>query len=99
MADLFIDGPMLERVKSNFKHIEDLLNGPAKTMKNVDGTNMGPAKLRERLQDFGEEWGYGIDQLGEFSASAVDALQNIADAFGEADTNLADALENAGKEK
>ncbi|MCD9197095.1 hypothetical protein [Aeromicrobium wangtongii] len=36
MADLVIDGPMLEHVKANFKNIADLLGQPARTMKNVD---------------------------------------------------------------
>jgi hypothetical protein len=98
MADLFIDGAMLERVKSNFKNIEDLLNGPARTMKSIDASEAGPSTLKDRIRDFGEDWGYGIGQLGEFSGSVVDSLQAIADAFDEADTNLADALENAGKE-
>lgn len=98
MADLFIDGPMLEHVKANFKNIEDLLGQPARTMKNVDASDVGPSTLRDRIRDFGHDWGYGIEQLGKFSGSAVDALQNIADAFDAADTDLASSLENAGKE-
>ena len=36
-----------------------------------------------------------IEQLGEFSASVVEALDSISEAFTEADANLAAALEDA----
>ena len=95
MADLYIDGAMLARVKDDFRHIESLLAGPARRMKSVDGRHLGPDALVQRVNEFGDEWGYGIEQLGKFSGSVVKALQSIEDAFDEADTNLAAALDDA----
>lgn len=94
-SDLYIDGAMLERVKTNFKNIENLLRGPSRAMKELDANEVGPKKLEERMDDFSDDWDYGIGQLGEFADSVVEALQSIADAFKEADDNLAAALNDA----
>ena len=94
-SDLYIDGEMLARVRSNFSRIEDLLGRPASQMRSVDGRDAGPSALVSKLNDFGHEWQYGIEQLGEFSSSVVDALDSIADAFEKADADLAAALDEA----
>ncbi|GAA1476376.1 hypothetical protein GCM10009623_08220 [Nocardioides aestuarii] len=94
-SDLYIDGEMLSRVRDNFSRIEDLLGGPASQMRSVDGRDAGPSALVSRLNEFGHEWQYGIEQLGEFSSSVVDALDQIARAFESADADLAAALEQA----
>jgi hypothetical protein len=56
VSDLYIDGPMLERVKGSFRRIEDLLSGPARQMRTVAGAQMGPSALVDRVNEFGEEW-------------------------------------------
>ncbi|KHL11251.1 UNVERIFIED_CONTAM: hypothetical protein LK11_42790 [Mumia flava] len=98
MSDLSIDGAMLVRVRSTMKQIEDLLSAPAKRMKDVDAADLGPSELVERVNAFGDEWSYGIEQLGEFSGSMVEALDAIQEAFDAADTDLANALNDAEKE-
>lgn len=86
---------MLSRVRANLASVTDLLTGPARRMAEVDGRAMGVAELEQRMDEFGEEWEYGIGKLGEFSDSAVDALDQISQAFEEADDNLANALNEA----
>jgi hypothetical protein len=49
------------------------------------------------MDEFGDEWAYGIDKLDGFAGSAAEALDRIAQAFHEADTSLARALREAGK--
>lgn len=95
MSDLYIDGAMLQRVKTSFQNIEELLKGPGRAMKQLDANQVGPGDLEKRMDEFGEEWDYGFEQLGEFAGSAVDALQSIDDAFQEADASLAAALNEA----
>lgn len=95
MPDLYIDGAMLTRVRGNLASIRDLLERPARRMAEVDGRAMGVAELEQRMDEFGDEWEYGIDKLGEFAESAVDALDQISQAFDEADTDLANALNEA----
>jgi hypothetical protein len=96
MADLYIDGAVLERVRSSFRNITDLLGGPARSMRSVDGREIGPSPLESKVREFGSEWEYGISQLGEFSSSVVEALDAIQQSFEEADVNLAQALRDAG---
>lgn len=95
MSDLYIDGAMLRRVQDNFRRIEDLLSRPARQMREVTGRHVGPSRLVDRVNEFGEEWEHGIGQLGEFSGSVVESLQAISDVFEETDTNLANALNDA----
>ena len=93
--DLYIDGAVLRRVRTNLGRIETLLERPASDMKALDGSELGPARLRARVNEFADGWAYGIQQLGEFTASAVDALNSIEEAFARADTDLASALNDA----
>lgn len=95
MTDLYIDAAMLARVRSSFRDIEQLLTGPGRAMRQLDSSDVGPAVLRRRLHEFGDEWAYGIDQLGEFSGTVVEALDRIEQAFEEADVELAAALREA----
>jgi hypothetical protein len=96
-ADLFVDGDFLVDVQSDFKNIEDLLGDTLRAMRNIDTSQIGPAPLRSRVNEFGDEWSYGVGQLGEFTGAVVDALQTIKDGFEETDTHLADALNEAAK--
>ncbi|WP_346622062.1 hypothetical protein [Blastococcus montanus] len=96
MSDLYIDGAMLARVRSDLGTIGDLLAGPAREMRAVTGSAMGAPALARRMDEFGDEWSYGIERLGGFAAGAADALARIDEAFRAADTALGDALRRAG---
>lgn len=95
MSDLYIDGAMLARVRENFRRIESMLDAPGRDMRSLDAHEVGHPDLENRMDEFGSEWEYGIQQLGEFAGSAVTALDTIDDAFREADTDLAGALNDA----
>ena len=95
MSDLYIDGAVLARVRSNLANIRDLMETPAREMREVTGSAMGAQSLARRMDEFGDEWSYGIGKLGEFAGSAVEALDSVEQAFEDADTNLAQALRQA----
>ncbi|MET0450105.1 MAG: hypothetical protein ABW004_16960 [Aeromicrobium sp.] len=97
-SDLYIDGAMLERVRKSLTDVQDILSAPGRAMGSIDWEAMGNPHLAETVQEFGDEWQYGIEQLGKYSDGAVEALDAIRDAFDQADTDLADAL-NAAKEE
>jgi len=99
MSDVYIDGEMLARVKQSFRSIETLLEQPTNDMRTVQGAAVGPPVLVSRVRDFGHEWGYGIEQLAEFSTGAVEALTSIEAAFEAADADLAQALTDAANEE
>ncbi|RBY95915.1 hypothetical protein DQ237_12305 [Blastococcus sp. TF02-8] len=98
MSDLYIDGAMLTRVRSNLSNICELMTQPAREMMEVTGSAMGASALARRMDEFGDEWSYGIGKLGEFAGGAVEALDRIAQAFEAADTALAGALQQAAEQ-
>ncbi len=98
MSDVYIDGAVLARVRSNLTGIRDLMEGPAREMRDVDGVAMGAPALVRRMDEFGSEWAYGIQKLGSFAGDAASALHKVEQAFDEADASLAQALRDAGTE-
>jgi hypothetical protein len=97
VSDVYIDGAVLARVRSNLGDIRDLMQTPARQMREVTGSAMGARDLARRMDEFGDEWAYGIEKLGGFAAHAVDALDRIEQGFRDADTSLAQALGQAGE--
>ncbi|MEV2253143.1 hypothetical protein AB0I94_21610 [Streptomyces sp. NPDC050147] len=89
MSDLSVDYAVLNRVKHNLDHIAHLMKQPGRDMEKVSGDAMGARELAERMDDFGEEWSYGIKQLTKFSGKASDALLKIKKAFEDLDDELA----------
>jgi hypothetical protein len=98
VSDVYISAEVLSRVRSNLGSIRQLMERPARAMREVTGSAMGAAALARRMDEFGNEWSYGIDKLGDFAGVAVEALDRIEHAFEEADTALAQALWNASHE-
>jgi hypothetical protein len=96
VSDVYIDGAVLARVRANLADIRSLMETPAREMRDVTGSAMGARDLARRMDEFGDEWAYGIGKLAEFAGSAVEALDQIERAFEDADTELARALREAG---
>lgn len=99
MSDLYIDNAMLQRVRNNLAHIDELLAKPAKAMEAVDVRAMGASELEKRMDSFGDEWNYGIKQLQKFSRTAVKALDKIEEKFTGLDQELAKQLGKAAMKK
>ncbi|GAA2122310.1 hypothetical protein [Streptomyces synnematoformans] len=97
MSDLYVDGDMLDSVRHDLLHIVKVLKKPGEEMEQLDGTDMGVTKLASRMDDFGDEWSYGIKQLAKFSDRAADALLEIKKSFAGLDDDLARALQEGGK--
>lgn len=53
--------------------------------------------LRAKLREFGDEWSYGIGKLGEFSAAASEALDQVQQAFRDVEDELAAALDETAR--
>jgi hypothetical protein len=99
VADLYVDGAVLDQVRDHLIHMRDLLEKPARKMGNVDAKVMGADDLVKRMADFDHEWQYGIGKLAQFSHDAAQALDQIKKTFEQADVNLAQALTNAAQKK
>ncbi|WP_328552951.1 MULTISPECIES: hypothetical protein [unclassified Streptomyces] len=92
MSDIRIDFDVLDRVRRDIKHIGELMEGPGKEMDEVDGDSMGVSMLAARMNDFGDEWSYGIKQIKKFSGAAVKELDKIKRAFEQLDDKLDEEL-------
>lgn len=92
MSDIRIDFDVLDRVRRDIKHIGELMEGPGKEMDQVDGDSMGVSMLAARMNDFGDEWSYGIKQIKKFSGAAVKELDKMKRAFEHLDDKLAAEL-------
>ncbi|MBE8477028.1 hypothetical protein [Streptomyces justiciae] len=99
MSDLYIDGEMLNRVRHNLRHIDELFSKPIHAMAEIDAKAMGASQLERRMEEFGDEWSYGIKQLRKFSKGAVKTLDTIEKTFDQLDLDLAAALSKAAKKK
>ncbi|MEV7884230.1 hypothetical protein ACWD3I_37355 [Streptomyces sp. NPDC002817] len=99
MSDLYIDGEMLNRVRHDLRHIDELFSKPIRAMADIDAKAMGASQLEQRMEDFGEEWSYGIKQLRKFSKGAAKTLDTIEKTFDQLDLNLAEELSKAAKKK
>lgn len=96
MADLYIDAAALQRLRANLANIRELLERPGRELAAMDSRGVGPENLCSRMGEFGDEWSYGIGQLGKFSESAVTALDQIERVFADVDNKLAQALRPQG---
>lgn len=96
MADLYIDAAVLQQMRENLASIRALLERPGRQLAVMDSAGVGPENLRSRMGEFGDEWSYGIGQLGKFSESAVTALDQVERVFADVDAKLAQALRPQG---
>lgn len=93
MVDLFVDWDVLARSRERLRSIEDLLSQPCRELAALPTEAVAQDDLRDKMQEFGDEWSYGIGKLGEYSGSAVEALEQIRDAFESLDDDLTKSIE------
>ncbi|NUV54856.1 hypothetical protein G6W51_18425 [Streptomyces coelicolor] len=99
MSDLSADYATLNRVRHNLDHIAELMKKPGREMEQVTGDAMGVPELAKRMDDFGDEWSFGIKQLTKFSEKASKALVKVKESFEKLDHELAEAGRKQGKNK
>jgi uncharacterized protein YukE len=97
VSDLSVDYEVLNRVRHNLDHIAHLMKKPGREMERVSGDSMGVPELAKRMDDFGDEWSYGIKQLTKFSGKASKALLKIKESFEKLDDDLAQANKKQDK--
>ncbi|MEU2596422.1 hypothetical protein [Streptomyces hirsutus] len=95
MSDIYIDFDVLKRVRGNIERIGEIMERPGREMEEVDGASMGVDMLASRMNDFGDEWSYGVKQIKKYSGAAVKTLDKMQKAFEEMDETLAKELRKA----
>ncbi|MEV5813956.1 hypothetical protein ACFW4O_02640 [Streptomyces mutabilis] len=99
MSDLTLDDTVFHHLKTTFSSISDRMEATRRTLRGTDASAVGEAKLIEDVQDFADEWGYGIKQLGKHTHGAVKMINTIGDTFGKLDLDLAASLKAARTKK
>jgi hypothetical protein len=91
-SDLYLDYDLLRATRDDIRNVADLMERPCQAMADVGGPSMGVARLVERMDDFGDEWEYGIGQLRDLAGGAADALDQVLRAFQAIDEGLEESL-------
>ncbi|MFF0140071.1 hypothetical protein ACFYRN_26890 [Streptomyces sp. NPDC005227] len=92
MSDLRLEDTIFEDLKKTFSSISDRMESTRRTLRGTDASAVGESKLVEDVQEFADDWGYGIKQLGKHTQGAVKMIDKIADSFGKLDLDLAESL-------
>ncbi|MEU2994046.1 hypothetical protein ACPCAJ_26860 [Streptomyces griseoincarnatus] len=92
MSDLTLEDTVFESLKKTFSSISDRMEDARRSLRGADASAVGESKLVEDVQDFADEWGYGIKQLGKHTHGAVKMINTIGKTFGDLDLELAQSL-------
>lgn len=92
MSDLILDDTVFHSLKKTFSSISDRMEDARRSLRGTDASAVGESKLVEDVQDFADEWGYGIKQLGKHTQGAVKMINTIGKTFGDLDLELAQSL-------
>ncbi|MEU1262831.1 hypothetical protein ACFUZA_07835 [Streptomyces cellulosae] len=99
MSDLTLDDTVFHSLKKTFSSISDRMEDARRSLRGTDASAVGESKLVEDVQDFADEWGYGIKQLGKHTHGAVKMINTIGKTFGDLDLELAQSLKVKKKGK
>ncbi|EST30571.1 hypothetical protein [Streptomyces roseochromogenus] len=92
MSDLRLEGTIFEDLKRTFSTIADRMDTARRTLRNTDGSVVGPPDLVNDVHAFADDWGYGIKQLGKHNQNAIKMINNIGSSFGQLDQQLAESM-------
>ncbi|MET9893342.1 hypothetical protein ABZZ47_24625 [Streptomyces sp. NPDC006465] len=92
MSDLRLEDTIFEDLKKTFSDISDRMETTRRTLRGANASAVGESKLVEDVQDFADDWGYGIKQLGKHTHGAVKMINKIGDSFSKLDLDLAESL-------
>jgi len=92
MSDLRLEDTVFQDLRKTFSTISDRMDATRRTLRGTDASAVGQGKLVEDVQDFADEWAYGIKQLGKHTSGAVKMIDKIGEAFDKLDLDLAESL-------
>lgn len=98
MTDLRLEDTIFQDLKKTFSSISDRMETTRRALRSADASAVGEKQLIEDVQDFADDWGYGIKQLGKHTQGAVKMINKIGESFDKLDLDLAESLK-APKQK
>ena len=99
MSDLRLDDTIFADLKKTFASISDRMEATRRSLRSADASCVGESGLVDDVQDFADDWGYGIKQLGKHTQGAVKMINKIAETFDGLDLELAESLKAAKASK
>lgn len=99
MTDLRLDDTIFADLKKTFSTISDRMEATRRTLKGADASAVGEGGLVEDVQDFADDWAYGVKQLGKHTQGAVKLINKIGESFDKLDVDLAESLRTKKKGK
>ncbi|MEV0639638.1 hypothetical protein AB0I77_32830 [Streptomyces sp. NPDC050619] len=99
MSDLRLDDTIFAHLRKTFSSISDRMETTRRSLRSADASAVGESKLIEEVQDFADDWGYGVKQLGKHTQGAVKMINKIGESFDKLDLDLAESLKTKKKEK
>lgn len=91
MADLYVHSSVLDSMRNGLSTISGRLEGALGELRRLDAEAVGAPPLIDGVDEFAQEWRYGVEQIGRRTETRVQALTKIGQAFDEADSKLAQA--------
>ncbi|WAX78599.1 hypothetical protein [Streptomyces sp. KMM 9044] len=99
MSDLRLEDTVFVQLKKTFSSISDRMETTRRTLRSTDASAVGESKLIEDVQDFADDWGHGIKNLGKHTHGAVKMIKTIGETFDKLDLDLAESLKAAKAQK
>ena len=99
MSDLSLDDTVFAHLKKTFSSISDRMEDARRSLRGTDASAVGESQLVEDVQDFADDWAYGVKQLGKHTHGAVKMINKIGETFDGLDLELAQSLKARKKGK
>ncbi|POX56417.1 hypothetical protein C3489_05025 [Streptomyces sp. Ru71] len=99
MSDLRLDDTIFADLRTTFSTISDRMEATRRTLRGADASAVGEGGLVEDVQEFADDWAYGIKQLGKHTHGAVKLINKIGESFDKLDVDLAESLRSKKKGK
>jgi hypothetical protein len=96
VSDLKVTSSVLDDLRRTFTTITGRLDGARRQLTSVQAWAVGDQDLIHDLEDFSDDWKYGITQIGQHADSTVKMIDSIGKTFDDADVQLANTLQKAG---
>lgn len=92
MSDLRLTDAAVNALRGDLCSVADDLSTARRRLGGHDTAALGAPKLVRRLQDFADDWDYGLGKLGEQVGTATGDLDTIRRTFDAVDAQLAESL-------
>ncbi|MDO0926323.1 hypothetical protein QQY24_13145 [Streptomyces sp. TG1A-8] len=99
MSDLRLEDTIFQDLKKTFSSISDRMEATRRTLSSADASAVGESDLVEDVQDFADDWAYGIKQLGKHTHGAVKMINAIGESFDRLDLDLLESLRSKKRGK